>query len=114
MKKEIFTDKYYTHFDVKKHHNDYEERVKNKSWVAKHGFYPFIHFQMGMDKYTIESEGKKEIKHKEREIYYAAHIDRYIYQYYGIFILQKKCSNLLPGASQHSFLWEISANFLIS
>lgn len=83
MKKEIFTDKYYTHFDVKKHHNDYEKRVKNKSWVAKHGFYPFIHFQMGMDKYTIESEGKKEIKHKEREIYYAAHIDRYIYQYYG-------------------------------
>lgn len=83
MKKEIFTDKYYTHFDVKKHHRDYEQRVKNINWVGKHGFYPFIHFQMGMDKYTNDSDGNKYIKHKDREIYYAGHIDRFIYQYYG-------------------------------
>ncbi|SHJ27580.1 reverse transcriptase/maturase family protein [Parasporobacterium paucivorans] len=83
MKKEIFTDKHYTHFDVKKHHKDYEQRVKNINWVGKHGFYPFIHFQMGMDKYTNDNAGNKYIKHKDREIYYAGHIDRFIYQYYG-------------------------------
>lgn len=83
MKKEIFTDKHYTHFDVKKHHIDYEQRVKSINWVGKHGFYPFIHFQMGMDKYTNDSDGNKYIKHKDREIYYAGHIDRFIYQYYG-------------------------------
>ena len=83
MKKEIFTDKYYTHFDTKKHHKNYEERIKNPNWVSKHGFYPFIHFQIGMNKYTDDGSGKKHIKYKNRDIYYAAHIDRYIYQYYG-------------------------------
>lgn len=83
MQKEIFTDKYYTHLDVKKHHVDFEQRVKNVNWVGKHGFYPFIHFKIGMDKYTNSSEGQKYVKHKDRDIFYAAHIDRFIYQYYG-------------------------------
>lgn len=83
MKKKIFTDKYYTHFDFKKNHRDYEQRVKNINWVEKHGFYPFIHFQIEMNKYTNDSDGNKYIKHKERDIYYSGHIDRFIFQYYG-------------------------------
>lgn len=122
MKKEIFTDKYYTHFDIKKHHLDYEERVKNANWVSKHGFYPFIHFQMGMDKYTNDEQGNKYIKHKDREIYYSAHIDRFIYQYYGNKIndkyniyaeangFSKVCTayrNCSPGKSNIDFAKEV-------
>jgi hypothetical protein len=40
MSKEIYKDKYYTHFDVKKKHIDYERKVENIDWVGKHGFYP--------------------------------------------------------------------------
>lgn len=83
MSRKVYKDKYYTHFDVKKRHKDYEDRVENVSWVSKHGFYPFIHFSMKFNKYTNDSQGKKYIKPKERDIFYAAHIDRYIYEYYG-------------------------------
>lgn len=83
MSRKVYKDKYYTHFDVKKHHKDYENRVENVAWVSKHGFYPFIHFSMKFNKYTNDPQGKKYIKSKERDIFYAAHIDRYIYEYYG-------------------------------
>ncbi|MBD5401321.1 Reverse transcriptase (RNA-dependent DNA polymerase) [bacterium] len=83
MSREVYKDKYYTHFDEKKHHKDYEKRVENIEWVGKHGFYPFIHFRMKFNKYTNDTNGNKYIKLKERDIYYAAHIDRYIYEYYG-------------------------------
>lgn len=83
MSRKIYKDKYYTHFDVKKYHKDYEKRVENIAWVGKHGFYPFIHFSIIFDKYINDLEGNKYIKTKERDIYYAAHIDRFIYEYYG-------------------------------
>lgn len=82
MKKEIFKDKRYTHLDIKKHHQDYQKRVKNVNWVSHHGFYPFIHFEINLDKY-VDDELGKHIKSKTREIYYSAHIDRFIYEYYG-------------------------------
>lgn len=122
MKKELFTDKHYTHFDIKKHHEDYEKRVKNINWVSKHGFYPFIHFQIGMDKYTNDNQGNKYIKHKEREIYYSAHIDRFICQYYGnrlndrynhyterqgISKVSTAYRNCLPGKSNIDFAKEV-------
>lgn len=83
MGKQIYKDKFYTHFDRKKYHRDYQQRVQNIYWVSKHGFYPFIHFQMTCNKYTNDSNGNKYIKEKNRDIYYAAHIDRFIYEYYG-------------------------------
>lgn len=83
MKKSIITDKNYTHLDVRKHPNDYDAKIKNVQWVGKHGFYPFIHFTVQMDKYAELEDGKKYVVPKSREIYYAAHIDRFIYQYYG-------------------------------
>lgn len=82
MKKEIFKDKRYTHLDIKKHHQDYQKRVKNVNWVSHHGFYPFIHFEINLDKY-VDDELGKHVKSKTREIYYSAHIDRFIYEYYG-------------------------------
>lgn len=83
MSRKIYKDKYYTHLDVKKYHKDYQQRVQNIKWVSRHGFYPFIHFQMDCSKYINDSEGNKYIKEKNRDIYYAAHIDRFIYEYYG-------------------------------
>ncbi len=83
MSREIYKDKFYTHLDVKKYHKDYQQRVQNINWVSRHGFYPFIHFQMNCNKYTNDLEGNKFIKEKNRDIYYAAHIDRFIYEYYG-------------------------------
>ncbi len=83
MKKQVYKDKFYTHLDIKKHHTNYQKRVQDINWVSKHGFYPFIHFQMNCSKYTSDSEGNKYVKEKNRDIYYAAHIDRFIYEYYG-------------------------------
>ncbi len=83
MSKQIYKDKFYTHYDVKKYHKEYQQKVQNIKWVSKHGFYPFIHFQMNCSKYTNDLKGHKFLKEKVRDIYYAAHIDRFIYEYYG-------------------------------
>ena len=83
MSKQIYKDKFYTYLDIKKYHTDYQDRVQNIKWVSRHGFYPFIHFQMDCSKYTNDLNGNKYIKEKTRGIYYAVHIDRFIYEYYG-------------------------------
>lgn len=83
MNRQIYKDKFYTHLDKKKHHTGYQQRVQNVKWVSRHGFYPFIHFKMDCSKYTKDNEGNKHIKTKKRDIYYAAHIDRFVYEYYG-------------------------------
>ena len=83
MSKQIYQDKFNTHFDIKKYHKEYQQKVQNIKWVSKHGFYPFIHFQMNCSKYTNDLKGHKFLKEKVRDIYYAAHIDRFIYEFYG-------------------------------
>lgn len=83
MSKSVFTDKFYTHFDSKKHFQDYVRCVKNVNWVKHHGFFPFIHFVLKFNKYARNEKGEKKLKVKKRDLYYAAHIDRFIYQYYG-------------------------------
>ena len=83
MSRKIYKDKNYTHFDTKKYYKNYKDRVENVNWVSRHGFYPFIHYSLNFDKYTNDSEGNKYIKKKSRDIFYSAHIDRYIYEYYG-------------------------------
>ncbi|UAL54714.1 reverse transcriptase [Metabacillus dongyingensis] len=80
MNKEKYTIKRYTHFDNKKQFEILEEDITNPCWVTKHGFFPFIHFQMKFFKYNKKNKQKKE---KIRDIYYASHIDSYIYKYYG-------------------------------
>lgn len=79
MRKVVFKDKGYTHFDLRTHYTDYQDKVSNLQWVEKHSFYPFIHCQLDKSKFTDE----KILKEKHREIYYSSHIDSYIYQYYG-------------------------------
>lgn len=64
---------------MKTHYKDYEDKISNLQWVGKHSFYPFIHCELDKSKFTND----KKVKPKYREIYYSAHVDSYIYQYYG-------------------------------
>lgn len=72
----------YTHFDRRVSLDKCFRYITSPHKVAHHGFYPFIH-------YTIKSrkikDGKKELP-KERQIYYSAHIDGWIYRYYAYLI----------------------------
>lgn len=84
MKEKRYADKFYTHFDLKKKYLNYERKVKDPCFVASHDFFPFIHFQLKHKKFKLNHQsGKKEVVPKTRNIKYAAHIDRFIYQYYG-------------------------------
>lgn len=74
--------KMYAHFDHRIDIKKAAEFIQNPDNVASYGFYPFIHYTMKMEKYNKKT-GKKI---KKREICYAAHMDRCIYQYYAFAI----------------------------
>ncbi|WP_051541844.1 hypothetical protein [Clostridium lundense] len=71
----------YAHFDNKVSLKQIFKYISNPNNVKKHGFYPFIHYTQKFNKYR---HGK--IQSKKRELCYSAHIDRYIYSYYGYMI----------------------------
>ena len=76
--------RYYAHFDLRTDIGQQKEYILSADKVAAHSFYPFIHYKKNMTKYK-SGVGKKP---KERDICYAAHIDRCIYQYYS-FVLNE-------------------------
>ncbi len=89
MKK--YTDRSYRHFDARIELIDNEFLpeeirgiVENPEEVVKHGFYPFIRFVKKTYKYKHDApkEERRQKEVKGRDIMYAAHIDRYIYQHY--------------------------------
>lgn len=84
-KKNILKNKNYVHFDNRKKPTyDILNQISDREWVSKHAFYPFLHFQIKFNKYIYNKKDKERIKKtKTRDIYYSAHIDRYIYQYYA-------------------------------
>ena len=69
--------KYYAHFDARTDMKKAANLVTDEEWVSHHGFYPLIHYKKDCSKYS--SKGRKQ---KERDICYAAHLDRCILQYY--------------------------------
>lgn len=80
--------KNYLHFDEPIEIQHIKDRLQNPEWVASYAFLPSIHFTIVFNKYvsisnTITNEKYKEKKQKKRQIYYAAHKDRFIYKYYG-------------------------------
>ena len=77
--------KRYAHFDKRVALRTAWDYISNSEKVTHHGFYPFVHYQQKFNKFN-SVDG---IKLKERELCYAAHIDRYIYSYYG-FLLNEK------------------------
>lgn len=76
-------DPQYTHFDRRISIENCWDEVSNPDRVKKHGFYPFIHYTSKMRKVKA--------KDKERQIYYAAHKDGWIYRYYAF--LLNECYN---------------------
>jgi Reverse transcriptase (RNA-dependent DNA polymerase). len=69
------------HFDSKVSLDQVWNYISDPRRVTMHGFYPFIHYTLSFRKYHEASVDKT--KTKTREICYSAHIDRYIFQYYG-------------------------------
>lgn len=75
----------YAHFDARVNLSYVWKYISDARNIETHGFYPFISYAMIFNKYN-KKEGVKE---KERKIMYSAHIDRYIYSYYGYLLNQK-------------------------
>lgn len=71
----------YAHFDRKVSLKQVWDYISNPIKVKEHSFYPFIYY---IQKFNKFSHGK--IKPKERKLSYSAHVDRYIYSYYGFLI----------------------------
>lgn len=72
----------YAHFDLRTDIGKQKSYISNPRKVATHGFYPFIHYQIK----TIKFSKTKGPRDKTRDICYAAHIDRCIYQYYSFML----------------------------
>lgn len=81
--------RYYAHFDYRTDMSKCKEYVSNPRNIATHSFYPFVHYTKDMSKFSFEKKGLKE---KHRDICYAAHIDRCIFQYYN-FLLNELYNN---------------------
>jgi hypothetical protein len=75
----------YAHFDRKISLSQAWSYITNTGKIKKHGFYPFIHYTMTIRKYS-KAKGRHS---KPRDICYAAHLDRYIYQYYAYLLNEK-------------------------
>ncbi len=71
--------RYYAHFDYRTDLSKCWKDISDPNSIIKHSFYPFIHYLQTTEKFS-KNEGRKR---KEREICYASHIDRCIYQYYN-------------------------------
>lgn len=72
--------KNYVHFDYKHNAKSSHNYISDKNKISSHAFYPFIHYTSRFKKFD---RARQKYKVKERSIYYASHIDRYIYQYYS-------------------------------
>lgn len=75
--------KQYAHFDHRTDLSKCFKYVSTAGNISRHSFYPFIHYKKNMSKYSAQL-GKK--KPKERDICYASHIDRCIFQYYSFLL----------------------------
>lgn len=94
----------YAHFDDKVSLDKVWDYINNPSNIEKHGFYPFIHYEKKFNKFKKEN-GKGYVKEKSRQLCYSAHLDRYIYSYYGYLLnqeynkyLEKKDMNMVSVA----------------
>lgn len=80
--------KSYAHFDIRTDIKRQKGYISDPETVSRHGFYPFIHYELTMNKFS----SAKGCYQKSRDICYAAHIDRCIYQLYS-FILNQLYNN---------------------
>lgn len=97
-KKDWFRLKRYPHIGqpLKLRHRGWiEEYIFDKKNIEKHSFYPFIHKKLSQRKFRkiINPDGTKQSKrkasYKDREVFYANHLDSMIYGYYSSIITSK-------------------------
>ncbi|EWG11613.1 reverse transcriptase domain-containing protein [Cytobacillus firmus] len=94
MKK--YRSKGYLHFDKRIKIEHVYRKIQDPNWVTEHAFLPFIHYKIKLNKYTVkqgitskqlrlfkDQRFLKYKKPKERMIYYASHLDSFIYKFYG-------------------------------
>ena len=74
--------KNYAHFDCRTGIKEQKDYISNPKNIEHHGFYLFIHYKKKEVRFS-KSKGKDL---KTRDICYAAHIDRCIYQYYSFLL----------------------------
>jgi len=85
-----------------------EGYIMDENKIAKHSFLPFLHRKIFQRKFRANKKGLfnkskkrtrvKEIRPKERKIYFASHFDAQIYSYYS-YLLSKKYKELLKTKS---------------
>jgi RNA-directed DNA polymerase len=92
-----FKRKGYLHFDFSLERDEAEKYVANPDNIQRHRFSPLIHYEKITRKVQRNKEKEKtykesgieedkphlDIKEKPRNIFYASHIDGYIYSYYS-------------------------------
>ncbi|BCK42668.1 TPA: RNA-dependent DNA polymerase [Streptococcus suis] len=91
-KTRTYNTKQYKHIDRKISFDKVKNYVLNPLCVARHSFLPFIHYDLVIKKYIKQlKDGKIKgiVKEKKRSIYYAGHLDSYIYRYYSDMLNEK-------------------------
>ncbi len=97
-KKDWFRLKRYPHIGLPfklRHRPWIEDYIFDKKNIAKHSFYPFIHRKISVRKFrkVKNADGTKSLKressYKDREVFYANHLDSMIYGYYSGIITKK-------------------------
>lgn len=84
--------KQYKHIDKRISFDKVKNYVLNPLCVARHSFLPFIHYDLVTKKYSKQlksGETRGVLKEKRRSIYYAGHLDSYIYRYYSDMLNEK-------------------------
>ena len=84
----------YLHFDSPVKAVTAQKLVTNPKRVAKHAFFPLIHYQIDSFKVSTTESGEFHKKFKSRPISYASHLDSHIYAYYA-WLLSKHYEELL-------------------
>ena len=86
----MYPTKRYPHFDKVIRFSDVESYVCDPRKVAKHSFFPLLHYIKVSKRYSPKPIDEAEpdvhrqhIKQKNRDIMYASHLDGYIYRYYA-------------------------------
>jgi hypothetical protein len=86
----------YAHFDYHISLESCIDRIKDPKYVAKHAYYPFLHYELTNRKLITREDEKgkhgdkvRNTDRKRRNIKYAAHIDSWIYRYYAYLINEK-------------------------
>ncbi|MBC2025621.1 reverse transcriptase domain-containing protein [Listeria booriae] len=74
--------KTYLHFDNRMKYENVKNYVENPKKIEKHSFFPLIQYTSSFERYDRD-KGKRPVKIKDRTIMYAAHLDGFIYSYYG-------------------------------